>query len=148
MLCARVSKSSHGNSAICSCSTPSRTQLTRAQRESPRARHFRLTHGGFMRDTGIMQASPATSSLSNALIFVLIVSTNLSCTIRLKIAPPSPELHYSTILNSSIATSQTRVSLPSPKFLLKSTCEVPVSAFSKLINMPAFTYHNLLNSHP
>ena len=40
------------------------------------------------------------------------------------------------------------IRIPSPNFLLKLTPEVPVSAFSKLINLPAFTYHNFLNSHP
>ena len=40
------------------------------------------------------------------------------------------------------------IRIPIPNFLLKPTPEVLISAFSKLINLSAFTYYNLLNSHP
>ena len=45
-------------------------------------------------------------------------------------------------------STYSHIRIPTPKFLLKFTSEVPVSAFSTLINLPVFTYHNLLNSHP
>jgi len=45
-------------------------------------------------------------------------------------------------------STYSHIRIPSPNVLLKLPPEVPVSTFSKLINLPAFTYHNLLNSHP
>jgi len=45
-------------------------------------------------------------------------------------------------------STYSHIRIPSPNFLLKPTPEVPVSAFSKLINLLAFTYHNLLDSYP